>query len=74
MRVAVERVEPDGERSLVFGVDETGRRVAFHLPRSDGEEWQTLLDSGREILADLPDGPPAGKIDPRSHQVHGRTN
>lgn len=67
MRVVVESVEPDGPtRSLVFahGEDDPEHKVAFHVPRGDGDKILMEIASGREVVADL-DVPPPSRKGPR---------
>lgn len=55
MKVTVGRVEDvDPRRSLVWGVDETGRRVSFHVPVKTGGQMRMVLASGRALVVELP--------------------
>lgn len=53
--VIVERLEPDGDKTLVFGEDEAGVKVAFHLSNEDAAPMRALLAQGEVVAAELPE-------------------
>lgn len=53
--VRVTEVQPQGDRSLVLGVEDGGERVSFHLPAEQAAVMDALLRQGEIVAAELPD-------------------